>query len=478
MPSEKSSPPPFLASFSVANGVFDIGGKLSPGSIRDQIVRTKLVINSLREGNYLREGTKVCVIGAGPAGLTAASELTKITSVETWLVDENVKPLSLLGNGFNRTISPTLYDWPSSHFRFKEYLPTPHYEEGTPALLRNRWLYQFDAARRRGLNWLGGVKGSPRIEEAIAGPPWPVEIKPRPDGAPTHFDVILLCRGFGKESGIDIKANPAKPKTEDTQPSDINSPTHSVFEPFPFWREDRYPLAGFCGLPDFGDLKAKGLVCAVAVLGGGDGAVQDMLRFLTEGRDARAILDEVQPFLSIADTTSLADIGAEIENQHRYRAFLLSPEQITDDLDKRMERLILSADRPSFRAKLKEMTRCTSVRMYFSARKLGPCYPLNRFLALLFKWFLKEEFEWDLLSPGHLVSFVECENEPCPDDHYNQIHTVFFESREGNKETRCRVVVPRLGIHPNTIVCSRNSVELYHALPYWLPDWKPPVKNS
>jgi hypothetical protein len=310
----------FLGSFCVAKGLFDLGGKISPGSIRDQIVRTRLFMEAFRAHGFLNGKKDVCIIGAGPAGLTATIQLSQLSGVRTWLVDRNPEPLSLLAMAAQRHISPTLYDWPAAQFRSRRYSGLPTYDEGSPSLVREKWLYEFEAAKTDCVHWIGSVKAVPKIDGP--GPPWRVELTPTPtpkrgdqkelNRVPEHFDLVLLCRGFGRERSVPIESK-------------------GEFQPFPFWSPDPYPLARRRSLPKWGDPEKRPFDCAVVVLGGGDGAIQDMLRFITDGLDARDILDEIEPFLSSTAHTELAQIAAHVENEARYKAFA-EPSQLSNDL--------------------------------------------------------------------------------------------------------------------------------------------------
>jgi hypothetical protein len=441
----------FLGSFCVAKGLFDLGGRVSPGSIRDQIVRTRLFMEAIRTHGFLNVEKDVCIIGAGPAGLTAAIELSRLPKIRTWLVDRNPEPLSLLARADHRRISPTLYDWPSAHFRSRGYSGIPTYDEGAPSLVREKWLYEFEAAKTDCVTWIGSVKAVPDVANMESGPPWRVELTPSPTGrVPTHFDLVLLCRGFGRERSVPLNQCPM-----------------AKFQPFPFWSLDPYPLAGRHRLPNWGDTEKRTCDCVVVVLGGGDGAIQDMLRFITDGMDTRHILNEIEPFLPPAE---LAQITAHAENDARYKAFAAPSAQLRDDLISEIKTLIERIDNEALCKKTRDMIRFHSIRVYFREGALGPCYPLNQFLALLFQSHIKAAFGWNILFPNHEVKSIACSH--AGEAHFDRDHTVFFESGQG---VRCRVVVPRLGIDSKTAPCERPGIfnSLHHVLPYWLDEWKP-----
>jgi hypothetical protein len=125
---------------------------------------------------------------------------------------------------------------------------------------------------------------------------------------------------------------------------------------------------------------------------------------------------------------------------------------------------------------LDNLIRFADVGVYFQGEVLGPCYPLNQFLAFLFQAHVKRTRSRELLYPEHTVMAVEC---ACgTDDHFDKPHTVLFAPNAGEvatKQVTCQVVVPRLGVDEETLPIRRRL--LSHDLPYWLSEWKPVSKQ-
>jgi hypothetical protein len=416
----------------VEEGVFDLGGKLFPGSIRDQVVRTCLFIQQLQEFGLLDGRKTICIAGAGVAGMTAAIALCGPGEHDVLLADQTVLPLSLLADADHRLISPTLYDWPAEHHSAPAYSGVLYYEEGPPSLVRNEWLTVF-----RSLVTTGKLKWR---SETIAFPAKGTNVRFRDKtGAESEsgFDLIILCKGYGQEKAISIKNGTAE------------------FRPIPFWKPDPYPTSSRNSLPQG----------PVVVLGGGDGAIQDMLRFLTGGRDARYLLNQVTSALT-GVPAKLKQIWGALENEMRCRALAGSTSStgLWTDVEHRMSDLL---DVPALAKRLDTLIQFRGVGVYFRGDALGPCYPLNRFLALLFRAYLKRQNGLELLHPGHSVTGVECE---CPDgEHFQRSHRVIFAQ---GKTVTCQVVVPRLGVDESTLPIKRR---LAHDMPYWISDWKPLV---
>ena len=436
-----ASPAAFLGSFRVDEGVFDLGGRLSPGSIRDQVVRTRIVVQQIAEYGFLDKPSNTCIVGAGAAGMTAAIALCGLGSHDVLLVDQARLPLSLLAEAEQRLISPTLYDWPAEHHVALAYGGTPYYEEGAPSLVRNEWISVFRRLTNDGkLKWRSDTKAFP-----LKGP----NVRFIDDKGVAYtesFDLVLLCKGYGQERGIQIKGSTDK------------------LSPFAFWKPDPYPTIRGNTQPSF-----KG---QVVVLGGGDGAIQDMLRFVTSGRDARYLLNAIT---SAIPSVNLREIWGLMENEIRCRRLAggTPSARLLKDVEKRIDDLTSS---PRLAAMLDNLIRFADVGVYFHGEVLGPCYPLNQFLAFLFQAHVKRTRSRELLYPEHTVMAVEC---ACgTDDHFDKPHTVLFAPNAGEiagKQVTCQVVVPRLGVDEETLPIRRRL--LSHDLPYWLGDWKPVSKQ-
>jgi hypothetical protein len=68
-------PDPFLENHRIGANHFSIGGKLSPVSIRDQLIRSQLFIDRAFEQKLLRDdgSTRLAVIGSGIGAAGAMS---------------------------------------------------------------------------------------------------------------------------------------------------------------------------------------------------------------------------------------------------------------------------------------------------------------------------------------------------------------------------------------------------------------------
>lgn len=200
--------------------------------------------------------------------------------------------------------------------------------------------------------WVPSVKVvPPEIDEV--GPKWPVRFQPTPSfTVPEQFDLATLCRGIGKERAIAIEGG-------------------GELQPAPFWELDLYPYEKDRFLSKWTELPKSDEACHVAVLGGGDGAIQDALRFITNGLDARSILDKIERFLSRKVSTELASIGSQTDNNNRYLAFAKASLRLREEIDAKIKALIRSVATRALWRKLQELTKWTSIRIYFSDTILG-----------------------------------------------------------------------------------------------------------
>jgi len=485
MPNFHSPPeiPFFLSELRVNNQVFDLGGKFTPGSIRDQVIRAILFVDLLYAYRFLGvEKKKVCIIGAGPTGLTIATRAAQIQHTEVWLVDRGERPLSILGDATHRLISPTLYDWPATHFQSLAYGPSPPYREEPADVVRDRWLTYFDEyleslknesiPKDVRLHWLRQTKAE--IQIVSGEPPWSVNFEKKTSLQPQKwtekFDVLVLARGFGKERGIRLTNN-------------------AVLPAYSFWEPDPYPAFNGPSLTESAHQTPQANHCAIVVIGGGDGAIQDTLRFITGGLNARQILQEIKSSLLTKFDENFLNLLGEIDNMNRYLACsgfpFLSREpgeelKLEQSVDKTILKLVSRAWAELSKV-IRELVQSHSICMLFASPLLGPCYALNRFLAYVFQRYIQEFYRWDILRPNHLVAGVEClhEIEDITEasnraiKHFDQPHKVLYSRFDVREKITCQIIVPRLGLDEETVVCERRSAALQQAIPYWLPDWKP-----
>lgn len=131
-------PFPVLDAHLVHQLIFNIGGRLSPMSIRDQMIRGQMLIDQAHAAGLIAsyhasEGPRnLLVIEAGAAGATAAIHAATKYGVTTVLVDKDTVPFQLQMQCRTRWLEPFLYDWPFDHWRAMQTAEDPWRPSSTP----------------------------------------------------------------------------------------------------------------------------------------------------------------------------------------------------------------------------------------------------------------------------------------------------------------------------------------------------------
>lgn len=108
-----------LLTLKVASNVFDLSSGLHHVSIRDQIVRAQLAVRDLKKGDPSLQS--LMIVGAGIAGIAAALEAVDQGIDQIVVVEAGDKPFGLLRGVKKRFVGPFLYEWPSSFSRDQSY---------------------------------------------------------------------------------------------------------------------------------------------------------------------------------------------------------------------------------------------------------------------------------------------------------------------------------------------------------------------
>ena len=262
---------PFLSAHQVYPHFFNLGGRISPISIRDQMVRGQTIVERAIEARLIggEEHRPLLVVGAGAAGATAAIYAAS-QGVPTVLLDRDASPFTRQAHCATRWIDPTQYDWPVNHWdrRYCPCVPVP-----TPLpwwsdwahRLAAQWSIRLDRATRR-YPWLRTYYRTTVARAVQVGTPpigWAVQFNHWP--AWFNFGAIAWTVGFGLERS---EANSCDGSTD--------------YRGYAFWESDPFQMAD-CGVrpsktPD------------VVISGSGDGALQDFLRITTNKKSAEEIL--------------------------------------------------------------------------------------------------------------------------------------------------------------------------------------------
>ncbi|MDM0076910.1 FAD-dependent oxidoreductase [Variovorax sp. J2P1-59] len=286
-----------LLSLKCASRTFDLSSRLAHVSMRDQIVRAQLLARDLKR--FDSDAVRVLVVGAGVAGAAFAIEAAQ-AGLEVAVVEADANPLHLQSGVTTRFVGPFLYEWPSVFHDDQNYPPDPGRHLGTAPPLTPTWgddqpvsaaamatqfldwlrqarhalrgtapalWFDVDKAEvktfvRRFVHastlnfwrWMAGLPQRPMpplsLTRGSADPANPPGAAPLAGYTP---DYVVLAAGMGQENT--------------SLPPAAGSP--STVSGRRFWEVDDLKD------PAFADLR-------VGVFGGGDGALQDVLRLLTQ----------------------------------------------------------------------------------------------------------------------------------------------------------------------------------------------------
>lgn len=263
---------PVLTAHQIYPYFFQLGGRLSPISIRDQMVRGQLLIEQAFHAGLIggRDRRPLLVVGAGAAGATVAMAAASL-HVPTLLVDEGAAPFRLQAGCRTRLLDPAHYDWSLDHWGVQTYpWPPGQVWPRTPLPWRrdfsNRlaaaWTIQLSQAVRR-FPWLRAMfMTRARPQNAH---PWGWTFQLMTASGNTMSVMVVWTVGFGNE-------------TSNVRPSHIcNHALDPAGQPFPFfgfpfWSTDPYMHPTYRLPPE--------TTPTIVISGAGDGGLQDFLRIV------------------------------------------------------------------------------------------------------------------------------------------------------------------------------------------------------
>lgn len=287
-----------LLGFKCAPFVFDLSSEMSHVSIRDQVVRGRLLARDLAA--LKNKPTAVLVVGAGFSGVSAALACAE-AGMRVVVVDGKPQPFSVQDGVTQRFVGPFMYEWPAHGAVDQAYPPasTPQMPDGS--ILQGLWntalgnhpMDANDLAKRARSALLGTIAGLAvpfqihislssvdrkavhafvsafarhmgiyaghvpwnaawkMLDVATFGTPWAASPAAKTASSIVDFDAVILGAGFGEERVM----------------LDLPSPNDLPAQGLHFWEND-----------DWTTLSAND---EIGVFGAGDGALQDALRALT-----------------------------------------------------------------------------------------------------------------------------------------------------------------------------------------------------
>ena len=467
-----------LLSLKVASNVFDLSSGLHHVSIRDQIVRAELAVRDLKKGDKSLQS--LLIVGAGPAGIAAALEAVDQGVEHVVVVEVNERPFELLRGVNKRYVGPYMYEWPSSFSQSQSY---PEHGK-SPWAGRSKSQLEWKAkdpisaaslavqveqhllARIAAINATGkmppkicvgvsknkiqmfvrkfaqceSARAQSRLQGRKPGAPqifnywherlWPDTAKARAAFTPQY---VLLAAGMGSENVTLVK--------DDMSGSCYVGANYSGSK---FWSDD--------SLMDSGTENLQ-----VSIFGGGDGALQDVLRTLTRRNHPLELL----AFLERERTTktSLLRTSPELldaERQSRQFGTWTQRNGEYATIDTVCQRLANRLARHNRVAR--RVSRCIAfgrgkVSLFVRGKNFEKAYLLNRFLVHLIlackkshpaMWAGRMDFEAHFEESA--VAYAQSKN---------GLHVVTTKRFEANgvaiNEHTCHMIAVRYGITPGTV---------------------------
>lgn len=452
----------------VRPSMFDIGGQLTPISICNQMYRAQEIIDRAknRKSPYINSTDRpLLVVGAGAAGVCAAI-YAAWHGIDTTLIERERAPFSRQRYCQSRWLDPTQYDWPATHWQNGCYpkdcdgsqVPLP-WKSNTANLVAVDWARRFNRERRilpnLHIKYKTEIDGLTATDERSDSECYvQVHLKRTRRGrtyieAARSFGMVLLCVGFG---------------AEDCAVDDFHS--------YQFWDTDDYLSPRPAGLERE---KLK-----VLISGGGDGALQDFLRLVTQKRSARDIYEAVrsvsEPQWSEMESRLMtAEINARAEFQwtspesdHDHRVL----QQINDFYIRELANLQNANGGAIWERVFNVLNDLIGVppRIVWThpCTHLGNCYGLNRLLTLLISDFLKAKWPDKILvmEGTKVVSVVPVAPHVCKSNAslcHGQSHTVRIVAKQCGQEKP--LSNPTLSGEQFDIIVVRHGVEKTEHLP-------------
>lgn len=285
---------PLLAN-KVAPNIFDISSGQFHVSLRDQIVRARLLVRDLAVLNP--EMKSLMVVGAGAAGIAAAVAAAD-RGIKVFLLEGGAAPMSLQSGAKRRFVGPFMYEWPWDFSCSQDYPPADPelwtIPMSCPVIVSQEPMAATEFAKQMCL-WLDE-------QLLIYSAHLHFAVNVVPPSLPSYVEYFIALYAFETSQALMGKTAISSlpkfslfdgewygnaPASPSMQPDfivlaagmgeeQVSLPKHDGLNPHPselyigtpFWKDDNLQ-----------ERVANDL--SVAVVGGGDGALQDSLRALT-----------------------------------------------------------------------------------------------------------------------------------------------------------------------------------------------------
>lgn len=424
------------------------------------------VTRAFQTGLIDTDKKSLLVVGGGSTGMTVALTAA-VLGVDTTVIERRRDLVFRLAECPTRDVDPTLYDWPADHWRSGRFpiagatMPLP-WDRGLANDVAVQWRREL-AARATG-------KGSnPKV---IRGA-WPVLVPKGKPPAPDEDGLTWVT--VEKDDGTNHRIPCGALVSCVGWHEEITGIEGSAFKEVPFWNEDRLqePLR-----------TEDGRVPSVLISGGGDGALQDLIRIATN-LSAREVIEGL-----VALGGEVAEHLERCRNDLKYhedvaqRALTWGMEERHDDpvlerLERAHEAAVARLEGSSawdgiqhgIRGML--VTPLPRITLAHSRPAFTQCYALNRFLALLI---LKVAGDGvTRLRKARVDAVVAQEGHACtgrPSDCHLKPHAVTLKVDGKVRDPKVfDVIVLRFGLDADRSLFIDVPARVRHLLPYFIePD--------
>lgn len=443
-----------LAEFRLEQDVYRLG-QYAPVSVRDQVVRAHYLVDLLRDGGELAVTTRLVILGAGVAGISAALAAARLGVKHVVLIDQAAVPLSLQARCRSRWVDPTQYDWPAGHWLdgqwpVKEPIPrafTAVTRPFRPLLAAPAQDWSLDFANRLAA-WIGQVRPrfSTKVDVWARTTTGRLEIRLQEPGtlkplAPETADLLLVTLGFGRErSQLPNAANASTP-----------------FEGLDFWATDKFqdPDAGVPAIVPGSNL---------VVSGAGDGALQDFIRLATGLPAAGTVMERAWSSAPDSAPWKVALANAWHWKEQATLALAFAPSPITkcEILSRHHARFATAIDAfaatpewLNFKSWLDGVTRHRrpgTLKLLLKCTHFGECYPLNQAAALLVIRYLEDISAPSVERQTALMNTTALGGHTCGIGCWGQLHEIALA-----RGTSCSVDDKAVAAWPSHKTSKMNS---------------------
>ena len=130
----------FLAHHRISDQEYEIGGGFLNVSVRDMMLRARLLIDRLVKLRNLQPGQRILIVGAGVSGITAALRAAEKYRLKPVVVEQDAVPLQRFAACTTRQLEPYLYTWPAPGWNEQAFPAPLGGDTGTPNTLVRQWL--------------------------------------------------------------------------------------------------------------------------------------------------------------------------------------------------------------------------------------------------------------------------------------------------------------------------------------------------